>query len=451
MKPNHALFAALIIWLFVRPLCAAEPNLLVIVADDQRWDTLGCLGNSIIQTPHLDALATHGALFRNNFCATSICPVSRASIFLGQYERSHHIEDFDTPASPAAWANSYPAILRQHGYAVGFIGKFGLGGALPTNEFDYWAGFPGHGFYFETNQLQHLTARMGNQAIEFLTTYNRQKPFCLSISFKAPHAQDAGPRYFPPDPQDEPLYRDVTIRPPPTADAAHFLMLPKFIQTSEGRERWQTRFSTPEKYQQSVKDYYRLITGMDRVIGEIITELQTLKLDKNTVIIFTSDNGLFLGDKGLADKWLMYEPAIRTPLIIYDPRLPAKRRGVRLDQMTLNVDLAPTILDEAGITPPAVMQGHSLEPLLEGNKVKWRKDWYYEHHYTVGVKIPQSEGVRSENWKYIRYVEYNPPGEELYNLATDPLEEHNLINDSASQKKLAELRARWAELKRSLQ
>jgi arylsulfatase A-like enzyme len=450
MKRNQILITALLGWLLIAP-CEAQPNLLLIVSDDQRWDTLGCTGNSIIQTPNLDKLAARGALFRNNFCATSICPVSRASIFLGQYERGHHIEDFDTPASPAAWANSYPAILRQHGYAVGFIGKFGLGGALPAKEFDYWAGFPAQGFYFEKDHPEHSTARMGRQAIEFLSTYDHTKPFCLSISFKAPHAQDEGPRYFPPDPKDETLYRDVTISPPPTADDAHFLALPKFIQTSECRTRWRTRFSTPEKYQQSVKDYYRLITGMDRVIGKITAKLEELKLDRNTVIIFTSDNGLFLGDKGLADKWLMYEPSIRTPLIICDPRLPAKRRGVRPDQMTLNVDLAPTIIDEAGLTPPAVMQGHSLKPLLEGRKVAWRKDWFYEHYFTAQGTIPQSEGVRTEDWKYIRYVEYNPPYEELYNLARDPLEEHNLLNDPTSQKKLKELRARWATLKSSLQ
>jgi arylsulfatase A-like enzyme len=292
---------------------------------------------------------------------------------------------------------------------------------------------------------------MGNQAVDFLTTYDRQKPFCLSISFKAPHAQDEGPRYFPPDPQDEMLYRDAIIPLVPTADEAHFLALPKFIQTSECRARWQTRFSTPEKYQQTVKDYYRLITGMDRVIGEIVAKLKELDLDKNTVIIFTSDNGLFLGDKGLADKWLMYDPSIRTPLIVYDPQVPAKRRGIQIQQMTLNVDLAPTILEEAGLKPPTVMQGRSLKPLVEGRRVGWRKDWYYEHYYTIGVKIPQSEGVRTADWKYIRYVEYTPPCEELYNLATDPLEEHNLVNDAASRKKLEELRARWAELKRGLQ
>jgi arylsulfatase A-like enzyme len=443
-------------WLFAVAILAASnswarPNVLFILSDDQRWDTLGCMGNSIVQTPNLDKLAARGVLFRNNFCATSICPVSRASIFLGQYERSHHIEDFATPASPAAWANSYPAVLRRHGYVVGFIGKFGLGGELPAKEFDYWAGYAFQGNYFDKGQPEHSTVRMGRQAMEFLQTYDRTKPFCLSISFKAPHAQDEGPRYFPPDPKDEALYRDEVIPLPPTADDAHFLALPKFIQNSLCRTRWQERLSPAEKYQQSVRDYYRLITGMDRVIGEIIAKLNELKLSENTVIIYTTDNGLFLGDKGLADKWLMYEPSIRTPLIIFDPRLPAGRRGVRLKQMTLNVDLAPTFLDEAGITPPAVMQGHSLKPLTEGERIDWRKDWYYEHHFTANGTIPQSEGVRTEDWKYIRYIEFDPPYEELFHLASDTLEEHNLVNDRAAQRKLTELRARWAELKASLQ
>lgn len=451
MKNICFLAAALLAWLVIAPQCGAQPNLLFLLSDDHRWDTLGCMGNSIVQTPTLDNLAARGVLFRNNFCASSICPVSRASIFLGQFERRHHIEDFITPASAAAWANSYPAVLRRHGYVVGFIGKFGLGGELPAREFDYWAGYPFQGNYFDKDQPEHSTVRMGRQAIEFLKTYDRTKPFCLSISLKAPHAQDEGPRYFPPDPKDEALYRNVTIPLPPTADEAHFLALPKFIQNSLCRTRWQERLSPPEKYQQSVRDYYRLITGMDRVIGEIVAKLDELKLSENTVIIYTTDNGLFLGDKGLADKWLMYDPSIRTPLIIFDPRLPAGRRGVHRDQMTLNVDLAPTMIDEAGIMPPPVMQGSSLRPLLEGRKVEWRKDWYYEYHFTANGTIPQSEGVRTENWKYIRYIEFNPPYEELYNLASDPLEEHNLVNDPAAQEKLKELRARWAALKNSLQ
>lgn len=427
-----------------------RPNILLLLSDDQRWDALGCLGNSVIQTPNLDRLAANGVLFRNNFCATSICSASRASIFTGQYECRHRIDDFAKPLPPAVWSNSYPAVLRRHGYVVGFIGKFGVGETMPVSEFDYWAGFPGQGSYFEPGRTEHLTALMERQAIEFLRARDGSQPFCLAISFKAPHAQDGAPRLFPPDPRDEHLYADVMVPPPITAAETYFTRLPKFIQNSENRTRWQSRFSTPGLFQQSVRDYYRLITGLDRTIGNIIAELHTRGFDRHTVILFTSDNGLFLGDHGLADKWLMYEESIRTPLIISDPRLAARRHGSVVNEMTLNVDLAPTILDLVGLRVPNVMQGRSLRPLVEGARVAWRQDWFYEHHFDNGGTIPPSEGVRTTDWKYIRYVATAPPYEELFHLTEDPFETNNLATNARFARTLRELRDRWAAYKEEL-
>src|SRR6185503_13395377 len=147
---------------------AGRPNIIFLLTDDQRWDSLGCTGNAIIQTPHIDQLASRGVLFRNGFVTTAICCLRRASIFTGQYERRHQIGDFVTPFTPAAWSNTYPALLRQQGYRTGFIGKFGVGIVMPTNSFDFWAGFPGQGNYFEKGDPEHATHKMGKYALAFL-------------------------------------------------------------------------------------------------------------------------------------------------------------------------------------------------------------------------------------------------------------------------------------------
>jgi arylsulfatase A-like enzyme len=429
---------------------AVRPNIIFLLADDLRWDALGCMGNCIIQTPHIDALAKRGVRFRNAFVTTSICAVSRASIFTGQYARRHKINDFVTDLAPEAFARTYVALLRAAGYRVGFIGKFGVGARLPAKAFDYWRGFPGQGSYFKKGETVHLTRRMGDDALEFLKTCDRGTPFCLSVSFKSPHAQDGAPREFPPDPRDEDLYANVKIPVPKTADDQFFRALPEFVQKSEGRKRWQRRFATPEQYQKVVRDYYRLITGMDREIGRIVAALEQLGLADNTLIVFTSDNGFFLGERGMADKWLMYEESIRVPLIVCDPRLPAPRRGNSVEAMALNIDLAPTLLDYAGLPAPREMQGRSLRPLVAGRPVAWRTDWFYEHH-TLPKIIPPSEGVRTERWAYLRWMAVEPAVEELYDVQADPLEEHNLAGRPEHRETLARLRARWEKLRKELE
>lgn len=428
-----------------------KPNILVLVTDDQRWDSLGCTGNRIVQTPNIDRLAARGTLFRNAFVTTSICCVSRASIFSGQYERRHKIVDFNTPFTPDAFRKTYPALLKQHGYRLGFIGKYGVGNAMPTNEFDYWRGFPGQGQYFARGETNHLTHKMGEQAIAFLEGVNPLQPFCLSVSFKAPHAQDGAPREFPPDPRDESLYANVTFPVPRTTREDFFRAQPEFVKTSEGRRRWQRRFADLEMFQKTARDYFRLITGIDREIGRIMQALTTLRLAENTIVIFTSDNGFFLGERGMADKWLMHEESIRVPLIIVDPRLKSSNRRKEANAMALNIDLAPTILDYSGIPSPPTTQGRSLRSWVEGKRaVNWRKDWFYEHH-SVPDKIPQSEGVRTERWKYIRYIAAQPIVEELYDLKRDSCEERNLANQRAYSRTLNRLRARWKELRNVLE
>jgi arylsulfatase A-like enzyme len=333
------------------------------------------------------------------------------------------------------------------GYRVGFIGKFGVGTRLPAAAFDYWKGFPGQGSYFGKGETAHLTSRMGDQALEFLKGCDGKTPFCLSISFKAPHAQDRAKREFPPDPRDEPLYTDATIPVPKTASDKYFKLLPEVAQKSEGRARWKLRYDTPEKFQRTARDYFRLVSGIDREVGRILDELRRLGFAENTLVVFTADNGFFLGERGMADKWLMYEESIRVPLIVCDPRLPAGRRGQTSDARALNIDLAPTLLDYAGVAIPAGMQGKSLRPLVEGKQIAWRTDWFYEHH-TLPKIIPPTEGVRTTRWAYLRWLTTDPPTEELYDVQADPLEEHNLAARPEHRATLERLRARWQELRR---
>jgi len=426
-----------------------RPNIIFLLTDDQRFDALGCMGNPIIQTPRLDNLAAEGVLFRNSFATTSICATSRATFLCGQYARRHGVHDFRITLKPETFANTYPMLLRKSGYRTAFIGKWGVGGELPKDAFDHWDGFAGQGRYFYEGDPVHMTQKLEESAQKFLKTATADAPFCMAMSFKAAHVQDRAPRPFQPDPRYESLYRDVTIPPAPKSAEKYFNGLPDFLQTSEGRVRWERRFATPEMYQNSVKDYYRLVTGIDRVVGSIVDQLKEQELFDNTVIIYTSDHGFFLGEYGLAGKWLMYEESIRTPLLIYDPRLPQSARGKIRDEMVLNIDVAPTILAFAGVDIPEQTQGHSLVPLVEGKTVPWREEWFYEHLFPH-PKIPKSEGVRTERWKYIRYVETEPPHEELYDLQNDPQEVNNLVGSNEHAETLNELRARWQALREEL-
>ena len=202
---------------------------------------------------------------------------------------------------------------------------------------------------------------------------------------------------------------------------------------------------TPALFQQSVKGYYRLIYGVDRVIGRILTELERRGLDKNTIVVLTSDHGFYLGERGLSGKWFMHEESIRTPLVVYGPPELGIRRGLRLDAMTLNIDIAPTLLAWAEIEAPESMQGKSLVPLIGGKSMDWRTDFFYEHLFEH-PHIPKSEGVRGERWKYTLYLDAEPVHEELFDLAADPMETVNLAtsNDAAAAHQLGRMRSRLA-------
>jgi arylsulfatase A-like enzyme len=429
---------------------AARPNFLFILTDDQRFDALGCAGNPIIRTPNVDRLAGEGIRFERAFVTTPICAASRASILTGTYERTHTYTFTKPPLARAFTDISFPVRFRQAGYRTGFVGKFGVAVAedAPGEMFDFtrFDSFP----YFQTvNGVErHMTEVEGDWAIDFLRGVEPGRPFCLVWCPWAPHADDDDPKqYFWPPAVDD-LYRDVVIPVPEMAEPKYYDAQPDFLKNTMSRTRWGWRFDTPDKYQSMVKGYYRMISGIDLVLGRVRGELARLGLDGNTVIVYTSDNGYFLGERGYAGKWLMYDLSIRVPLVVCDPRAPRANRGLVRRDMVLNIDLGPTLMDLAGIAVPPQAQGRSLRPLLGRRRPAWRSEIFCEELWDH-PDIPRSECVRTERWKYIQYPAH-PEYVELFDLAGDPDEKRNLAGDPDHDRVLAELRERCGRTIRSL-
>lgn len=422
----------------------AKPNIIFILTDDHRWDALGYAGNKIIQTPEMDQLAVKGTYFRNAFVTTPICAASRASILTGMYERTHGYTFQQGPLKQPYMQLSYPVILKQQGYNTGFFGKLGVtykNAATLFNEADIYDRedkfLNRKGYFYKTigSDTVHLTRYTGYRAQQFIKNSPANQPFCISLSFSAPHAHDSAPEQYFWQEKSNHRYTDVTIPPPLLGDEKYFKALPKEVQEGFNRLRWTWRFDTPEKYQHSVKGYYRMISEIDDEIRELRKLLEEKGIANNTVIIFMGDNGYFLGERQLAGKWLMYDNSLRVPLIIYDPR---EKKHNDIDNMVLNIDVPKTILDLAGIKPPKEYQGISLLPYVKNEKPeKIREAILFEHLWKL-PQIPSSEGIRTNKWKYFRYRFIQTP-EELYDLENDPLETKNLAQDPAYIKVVNEL------------
>lgn len=427
-------------------------NVVVLYADDWRHDTLGVAGHPVVKTPRLDDLSTKGVRFTHACVTTAICGVSRASLFTGQWMSRHGNRSFDAFATP--WAETYPGLLRSHGYHVGLFGKWHCG-VFPRKEFDVAAAYAGTHWQPEPNGGQiHVTRKNERDAVAFLRDRPRDRPFCLTLSFFATHAEDENPRQYLPQPESLSLYADQTIPVPATAGDEHYRRLPEFLvsERNEGRIRWHWRFDTPEKYQEFMKNYYRLATEVDAACGAVVDELERQGLLDSTLVIFTTDNGYLHGEHGLADKWYPFEESIRVPLIVVDPRMPRDERGTTDDALVLNVDIAPTILAAAGVAPPPRMQGRDLAPRYlprdsaGGAEAPWRTEFFYEHPTITSVdRIPSSEALVRKDIKYVVWPDHDR--EQLFDLVKDPGETTDVIADPAYATRLAELRERFAALK----
>ncbi len=416
----------------------SKPNIIFILTDDQRFDALGYAGNKYAHTPEMDKLARQGSYFKKALVTTPICAASRASILSGMQERSHRYTFQTGNIKQEYMENTYPKVLKNAGYYTGFYGKFGVKYDQNEQLFNEFEDYDRNGkytdkrgYFFKTlgKDTVHLTRYTGQKGIDFIEKAPTDKPFCLSLSFSAPHAHDNAPDQYFYDEQTAHLLENVTIAPPNLGEDKYFNAQPEGVKAGFSRLRWTWRFDNPAKYQRMVKGYFRMIAGIDLEIAKIRAELKKKGLDKNTVIIVMGDNGYFLGERQLADKWMMYDNSIRVPLIIYDPRTP-KHQDV--DEMALNVDIPATILDMAGLNQPKNYHGKSLLPIVSGKRKTMNRDTVLIEHLWEFVSIPPSECIRTNDWKYFRYVN-DKSWEELYDLKNDPQEINNLIkNDKYS-------------------
>lgn len=430
---------------------AEKPNIIFLLTDDQTIGALGCYGNQDVITPHLDQLASDGVRFRNHYDTTSICMASRCSVLTGLYEYRHGCNFDHGDLERRVFADSYPVKLRQAGYFTGFAGKIGFviqGEPFEAfeKEFDVWAGGPGQTDYKTAKnqgiakyavQYPHCSRAYGAWAQDFLKSAKQSgKPFCMSISFKAPHMR------FTPDPIDLKLYESkATFTRPANYGVEKGTHLSPQAHTSRAATKYREWVND---YDKTVRLYYALITGVDAAVGMIREGLQREGLDKNTVIIFTSDNGYNNGSHGFGDKVIPYEEGSKAPLIIFDPRLPRQNAGKTSEAVTANVDMCATIFALAGVPAPEGMDGRDLLPLLTnpGGKVR---DWLPLFNHW-GEPSAQSMAVVSSEWKYIHWYYGGgagknsadmKPTEELFFLAKDRVEMANLAGDSKFAGQLA--------------
>lgn len=421
------------------PALAAEtrPNILFLLADDQRNDVLGCYGNSLIKTPTLDRLAAGGLRFDNAFCEVPICAASRASLFTGVTQRSHGYNFGEPPVAEIYQTTSYPAMLKHAGYRNGFAGKFGVAFAKPgiEEDFDFFREIGRNPYLHKMpdGSLRHETDLCADAAIEFIKSTPGGKPFCMSVSFNASHAEDGDKRpgyHFQWPESTDGMYEDITIPAPRLADKKYNEALPPFLKAKKNLNtlRYHWRWDTPEKYQTNIRAYYRMISGIDNAVARIMATLKEQGLDQNTIIIYSADNGFMMGDRSTAGKWNHYEQSLRIPLIVFDPRLPQAERGRQITKLVSNIDITPTLLEFAGVRIPKVYQGLSLVPLVMDKPTgEWREDFFCEHSFK---SFNNWHGVRGERYKYaVYYEEAKGPYECLYDLVNDPTELKNLATN----------------------
>ena len=433
----------LLIGLIAAASAAERPNIVFFLTDDQSFDSLGCYGNRDVETPNIDRLAKGGIAFDRHYDTTAICMASRANIVTGMFEYKTGCNFEHGPLIASNWKKSYPPLLRKSGYMTAMAGKIGFevveqpGGRsrLPKDDFDRWGAGPGQTHY-ETaknpsmakyaREYPHSTLAYGAFGRDFVREASElKKPFCLSISFKAPH------RPVSPDPKFNEVYAKKSFRKPANYGREHGAHLAE--QSRKGRQY--ERFSSwgyADRYDEVMRQYHQQIYAVDVAVGMVRDALEEHGVAGNTVIVFTSDNGFFCGSHGYGSKVLPYEEGSRVPLIYFDPRAGNQSRDVRCDALTGNVDLAPTFLELAGISVPPEMDGKSLLHL-----VKHPGSAHHDMLPLINVWGPSavhSFGVVTREWKYV-YWPYGgggmKPSEELFDLRNDP-HELSLSRDTAA-------------------
>ena len=455
-----------------------SPNILFIMSDDHAAHAMSCYGSVINETPQLDRIAQGGMRFDNCFCTNSICTPSRATILTGTY---NHINGATTLATPLDNdVLTFSKLLQAHGYQTAFVGKWHLGQG-PKHEpkgFDFWRVLPGQGLYHDPEMIDregrrvfqgYVTDLITDMSLEWLRTRDKARPFCLLCNHKAPH------RHWEPDAKHMQMYRDVKIPEPETFDDDYANRASAAeaatMRVARDLNRRDLKADPPEgltveeekswKYQRYIKDYLRVVASVDDNVGRLLDYLEEEGLTEDTVVIYTSDQGFFLGDHGWFDKRFMYEESLRMPFIVRYPR--EIKAGTVNDDIMLNVDFAPTFLDFAGIDVPEEFQGRSFRPLLRGQTPSdWRQSMYYRYwmhkaHHNVYAHY----GVRTKRYKLIYYYndalgqpgaidETYAPEWELFDLEEDPYELNSVYDDPAYADVVGELTEELHRLQREL-
>ncbi len=526
-KKKISLILLLVSFIFLSKIIAqttTQPNFIFILTDDHRYDMLGCTGNSIVQTPNLDQMAKEGILFTNAHVTSAICTPSRASIFLSQFERKHGVNfNSGTSLAEEAWEQSYPMLLQKHGYYTGYIGKnhlpVGNGGyksGVLEKSFDYWYAGHGHlGFYpkqrhdiFEgaenNTQVEIINEGVDDffnneQKLEgakhYLESLPKDQPFCLSLCFNLPHgASTSRMKQLDTDPNIyRNLYRDLDIPFPENYLEKKAITNPKLppdIHFADERQVGYNYVDKKELLKERIIRCMQTVTGIDRLVGNLRQTLKEKGLDENTIIIFTSDHGLFFGEFGLGGKALCYEVCTRVPMIIYNPFVAETSKGIVSNELVQTIDIAPTMLTYAGIELPASFQGKPLNAMIRGGNQPVRNYLLTENLWSTQFGNPRCESIQNKEWKYIRYYKNenlraskkieaaqllginqnkmlysqhdpdialyrtfvdapirgeDPVYEELYHLKNDPQETTNLSNKKKYRKKLNKFRVIWKE------
>lgn len=443
-----------------------RPNVVVILTDDQRWDQMSCAGHPFLHTPQLDRIAAEGARFTNAFVTTSLCSPSRASFLSGQYAHSHGVLNNFTDYPKEL--NSYPKQLQSEGYATAYVGKWHMGedDDSPRPGFDHWISHTGQGNYFdntfnvdgERKEIKgYYTKVVTDLAIDYIKEGRpKERPFCLIVGHKAPHTP------YTPEPKYATIFDGIDIDYPHSSyrlvgkpqwivdrlDTWHGIYGPVYGYRKEFPDRSASGVLAFEAFVRAVN---ATVKSVDDSAGEIYQALNAAGVLDDTIFVFASDNGAFLGEHGMTDKRAMHEASIRIPLLVRYPR--RIEPGTVVDKLVLNLDLAPSLLELCGARSMAGVQGRSVVPLLGGNRDEWRTSFLYEYNYEKEFPYtPNVRGVRTEDWKYIHY----PHGDgspdrhhaELYDLVSDPGEMRNLIADERYRAKVEELKAELERLQR---
>lgn len=422
----------------IRPAIGQQKrrNIVFILSDDHRFDYIGALGHPWLRgkTPNLDRVISSGAHFRNAFVTTSLCSPSRASILTSQYVFRHRVLDNST-SLPKELA-TFPAVLRQNGYRTALIGKWHMGGDdQPQPGFDHWFSFRGQGEYIDpqvnrngqrTRMKGYIADILTEEAVNFIRSSGDQ-PFCLYLSHKNVH----GP--FQPSPKHRNVFRDLDIPYPDT-----YRNTP---ENNEGKPEWLLKqrnswhgadgaMGVPGGFERMYRGYCEGILAIDDSIGRVREALQQQGIAEDTLLVYMGDNGYLNGEHGLIDKRVMHEPSMRVPLFAECPSL--VRGGTVVTQMALNIDIAPTFLDFAGIPAPSSFQGRSLLPLLKGEKAEWREEFVYIYLWEREAPMtPTILGLRTDQYSYMQYHGIWDRFE-LYDIVKDPGQKVNLLGKISS-------------------